>query len=153
VLTNPQKQERYYHIAIPLLITVLANIIAVSTLNTAARYIAMMLLPASFYSSAVIILSWISGSLNQPKAKRAAAISLINAICNTPNIYGSYLFIGAPRYLLAFLVFLAASVGAIVMATVTRMYLMRQNRKLDSGVQVKNGPTYAQIQSGFRYMI
>lgn len=38
----------------------------------------MMLLPASFYSAAIVILSWISSSLNQPSVKRAAAIGLIN---------------------------------------------------------------------------
>lgn len=47
----------------------------------------MMLLPASFYSSAIVQLSWISGSLSQPAVKRAVAIALINCICNTPNIW------------------------------------------------------------------
>lgn len=72
-------QLRYQHIAAPLLITMVANIIAVSTLATSARYIAvsdfsfcrrlcppclphptpqMMLMPASFYSSAIVTLSW-----------------------------------------------------------------------------------------------
>ena len=45
----------------------------------------MMLMPASFYSSSIVQLSWISGSLAQPAVKRAAAIALINCICNTPN--------------------------------------------------------------------
>jgi len=87
VLTIMQKQERFYHIVCPFIITVIANIIAVSTLNTGARYLAMMLLPGSFYSSAVVILSWITGSLNQPKVKRASAIALINVsswtVCDT----------------------------------------------------------------------
>ena len=114
----------------------------------------MMLLPASFYSAAVVILSWITGSLNQPKVKRAASIALINAFCNTPNIWGSYLYFAAPRYLVAFLVLLAASAGAIIMATVTRIYLGRQNRKMDSGQDAgKSGPTAAQIVAGFRYTL
>ena len=33
-----QKRERFLHVMIPLLITALANIIAVSTLNVGARY-------------------------------------------------------------------------------------------------------------------
>jgi len=32
-----QKQERYFHIVCPMVICLVANIIAVSTLNTAAR--------------------------------------------------------------------------------------------------------------------
>lgn len=47
--------------------------------------VAMMLMPASFYSSSIVQLSWISGSLSQPAVKRAASIALINCICNTPN--------------------------------------------------------------------
>lgn len=103
-LTPPQRGERYLHIALPLTITVVANIIAVSSLNIAARCksfmwfhykcvpsslhsadVAMMLMPASFYSSSIVQLSWISSSLSQPAVKRAASIALINCICNTPN--------------------------------------------------------------------
>jgi hypothetical protein len=99
-----QKQERWLHIVVPLAITLIANIIAVSTLNTAARCkfpishftsspcsnplsadVAMMLLPGSFYSGSTVLLSWVAGSLTQPAIKRASAIALINAIFNTPN--------------------------------------------------------------------
>jgi hypothetical protein len=47
--------------------------------------VAMMLLPGSFYSGSTVLLSWVAGSLTQPAIKRASAIALINAICNTPN--------------------------------------------------------------------
>ncbi|KAB8221022.1 major facilitator superfamily domain-containing protein [Aspergillus novoparasiticus] len=79
------KQERYLHILCPMIVCLVANVIAVSTLNTAARYVAMMLMPGSFYSASTILLSWVAGSISQPSIKRASAIALINAICNTPN--------------------------------------------------------------------
>lgn len=44
-----------------------------------------MLMPASFYGAAIVVLSWITASLSQPSVKRASAIALINAITNTPN--------------------------------------------------------------------
>ncbi|KAH7347527.1 major facilitator superfamily domain-containing protein [Plectosphaerella cucumerina] len=151
---SDRKQERYLHIVLPLAVTLVANIIAVSTLNIAARYVAMMLLPASFYSAAVVILSWITGTLAQPSIKRASAIALINAMCNTPNIWGSYVYYGAPRYMTAFLVNLAATALAISFATLTRFYLRRQNAKLDQGRDAgKHGPTPAQIDGGFRYLL
>ncbi|KAI1340167.1 nicotinamide mononucleotide permease [Xylariaceae sp. FL0016] len=151
---SDRKQERFLHIVIPLIITLVANIIAVSSLNIGARYFAMMLLPASFYSSAVVTLSWITGSLNQPSVKRAAAIALINAICNTPNIWCSYLYYGAPRYVTAFIVNVAATGIAIALAVATYIYLKRQNAKLDRGEDTgKNGPTPAQIAGGFRYTL
>jgi len=47
---------------------------------------------ASIYTRAAMdqlvvdnLLSWVAGSLTQPAIKRASAIALINAICNTPN--------------------------------------------------------------------
>jgi hypothetical protein len=43
---------------------------------------------------------------------------------------------------------------AIVMATVTRIYLQRQNSKLEKGQAVgKSGPTLAQQAAGFRYLL
>ncbi|VUC24159.1 unnamed protein product [Clonostachys rosea] len=151
---SDRTRERGYHIIGALLITLVANIIAVSSLNIAARYVAMMLLPASFYSSAIVTLSWITGSLSQPTAKRASAIAFINALCNTPNIWCSYLYYGPPRYTTAFIVNVAATGLAIAFAFAARIYLRRQNAKLERGEDGgKHGPTAAQVASGFRYML
>ncbi|KIX01122.1 uncharacterized protein Z518_10188 [Rhinocladiella mackenziei CBS 650.93] len=151
---SDRKQERYLHIVCPLGITMVANVIAVSTLNIAARYVAMMLMPASFYSASIVILSWITGSLNQPAVKRAAAIAAINAVANTPNIWTSYLYRSPPRYIVAFIVNLAAAGLAILVATVIRIYLRRENAKMDRGQDVgKSGPTEAQKMAGFRYTL
>ncbi|KAM0549207.1 hypothetical protein ACHAPJ_009516 [Fusarium lateritium] len=151
---SDHKEERYLHTVLPLGITLIANIIAVSTLNVAARYTAMMLMPASFYAGSTVLLSWITGTLNQPVAKRASAIALIISVCNTPNVWTPYLYGGAPRYLAAFAVNLAAAAGAIVIATLVRFYLKRQNWKLENGQDTgKSGPTEAQKANGFRYML
>ncbi|KAI0017566.1 nicotinamide mononucleotide permease [Xylariomycetidae sp. FL0641] len=151
---SDRKQERFLHVVLPLIITLVANIIAVSTLNIGARYLAMMLLPASFYSSTVVTLSWITGSLAQPAVKRAAALALINAGCNTPNIWASYLYYGAPRYVTAFIVNVVATGLAIGFAVSTMLYLKKQNAKLDRGQDPgKSGPTAAQIAGGFRYTL
>lgn len=151
---SDRTRERFFHIIGALFITLAANIIAASSLSIAARYVAMMLLPASFYASAVVTLSWITGSLSQPTAKRASAIALINAICNTPNIWCSYLYYGPPRYLTAFITNIAATGLAIGFAVATRIYLRRQNAKLDRGEDTgKHGPTSVQAAAGFRYIL
>ncbi|KAF4967222.1 hypothetical protein FSARC_5201 [Fusarium sarcochroum] len=151
---SDHKEERYLHIVLPLGVTLIANIIAVSTLNVAARYTAMMLMPASFYAGSTVLLSWITGTLNQPVAKRASAIALIISVCNTPNVWTPYLYGGAPRYLAAFTVNLVAAAGAIVIATVVRFYLKKQNWKLENGKETgKSGPTEVQKANGFRYML
>jgi len=114
----------------------------------------MMLMPASFYSASIVVLSWITGSLNQPAVKRAAAIAAINAVSNTPNIWTSYLYRSPPRYVVAFIVNLAAASLAIVVATVVRIYLRRENAKMDRGQDVgRSGPTEAQRTAGFRYTL
>lgn len=70
------------------------------------------------------------------------------------SVWASYLYYSSPRYLAAFLVNLASSVLAIILATVTRIYLRRQNDKLDRGLDTGGkGPTPAQIAAGFRYVI
>jgi NADH:ubiquinone oxidoreductase subunit K len=78
--------------------------------------------------------------------------SLTSALC-TP-VWTSYLYYSKPRYLTAFLVNLAAAAMAIVMATITRIYLRKQNAKLEKGLAVgRSGPTLAQQAAGFRYLL
>jgi cell shape-determining protein MreD len=151
---SDRTQEWFLHAVVPLVVTLVANIIAVSSLSIGARYFAMRLLPASFYASSVVTLSWITSSLAQPPAKRAAAIAIINALCNTPNIWGSYLYFGAPRYTVAFIMCVVATALAIGFTVAMRLYLGRQNKKLDRGEDGgKNGPTAAQLAAGFRYTL
>lgn len=83
---SDKKQERALHIICPFFVTIIANVIAISTTNVAARYTAMMLLPGSFYSASIVVLSWISSSSTGPHIKRAIVYALINSICNTVSI-------------------------------------------------------------------
>lgn len=149
---SDRSQRRTAHIIGPFLITIIANVIAISTTNTAARYVAMCLLPGSFYSASTVILSWISSSTTGPAIKRAIVYAVINALCNTPNIWTSYLYYDSPRYVVAFAVDLAASVGLVLFAVATFLYLRRQNAKLDKGEALGvHGPSQTQIDAGFRY--
>lgn len=58
-------RPRFLHIAGPLLITIIANVIAATTTATGPRYLAMMLMPGSFYAASIVILTWISVSLHR----------------------------------------------------------------------------------------
>src|SRR4051794_27929856 len=58
--------------------------------------------------------------------------SLTFALCTA--VWTSYLYYSKPRYLTAFLVNLAAAAMAIVMVTITRIYLRKQNAKLEKGL-------------------
>jgi hypothetical protein len=100
----------------------------------------MMLMPASFYMSFVVILAWISNTLPRPAAKRAAALALINCVSNTTSIFTSYMYQDrmAPRYEIAFGVNCGTAVLAVVAALALRMLLQRDNKKLERGEYVRD---------------
>jgi len=150
--------ERFWHIAGPLSFAIIAYIIAATTLNLAARYIAMMLMVPSVYSAFVVELSWISNTMPRPPAKRAAALAFINAVSNCSSIYASYLYptSAAPKYTIAMVVNCAMACMAIIAATVLRFMLVRLNKKLDKGIYVKgaiNGLPGEAAKNGFRFRI
>ena len=146
--------DRCWHIVGPLCITIVSMVIAIATTNTAARYVAMMLMPGSFYAAAIVTLTWISNSMPRPTQKRAVAYAYINSFANTPNIWCSYLYQTQmrPRYLEAFSCNIVACGMAIALAIMLRIYLKKENNKLDRGVLVK-GVTQEMLDLGWRYRI
>ena len=84
--------ERYFHVTLPLYISVAAFIIAAATTSTGPRYLAMMLMPPSFYASYVVALGWISNVIPRPAEKRAAALAGINAVGDASSIYSSFMY-------------------------------------------------------------
>ncbi|KAJ5286598.1 hypothetical protein N7478_002284 [Penicillium angulare] len=147
--------ERYFHITLPLYISVAAFIIAASTTGTGPRYLSMMLMVPSFYSGYVVALGWISNTLPRPAAKRAAAIALINAISNSSSIYASYMYpdSDAPRFVPAMAVNCGTAFMAIVAATILRFILVRLNKKLDHGEEVEGAVLGRAGSRGFRYLV
>jgi predicted MFS family arabinose efflux permease len=88
---SDRTQERCFHIITPLAFGILGFIIAVSTRNTAARYISLFLMAQS-YAGFITFLAWISSSIPRPPAKRAVALAFINAFSQLGNIAGSYVW-------------------------------------------------------------
>lgn len=92
--------ERYFHITLPLYISVVAFILAATTTSIAPRYVSMMLMVPSLYTGYVVALGWISSTLPRPASKRAAALAGINCVSNASSIYASYMYpdSDAPRF-------------------------------------------------------
>lgn len=154
--------ERYFHIILPLMLAVVAFIIAVATTTTAPRYVAMMLMVPGVYSGYVVCLSWISNTLPRPPAKRAASLAFINCISNCSSIYASYMYpkSAGPRYVVAMAVNCATAFIAILGATLLRWMLVRLNKQLDAGMIVPegaevdhNGIPIDAAKRGFRYRV
>jgi len=135
--------ERFYHIVSSLGVGILGFVIAISTMNTAARYISLFLMAQS-YAGFVVFFAWISGSFPRPPSKRAVALALINAFSQLGNVAGSYVWPSAwgPTYRKSYAICIATSGTAIVMCWLFRMHLRSLNRKLE-----REG------RSGFRYLL
>lgn len=141
--------ERFYHIVSSFALGILGFIIAISTMNTAARYVSLFLMAQS-YAGFVVLYAWMSNSFPRPPSKRAVALALMNAFSQLGNVAGSYVWPTpwGPTYRNSYAICIATSGLTIVMLWIYRMHLVRLNKKLDKeeeeqGIKVK----------GFRYML
>ncbi|KAL7623627.1 hypothetical protein AAE478_005179 [Parahypoxylon ruwenzoriense] len=130
--TSGRFSDRSIHIACLMLISVAGNIVVVSTLNTAARFFALFLLPLGAVPSYQIILAWVANSFPRPLVKRSVCISFANMIGNSANIYGTYMYPSSdgPRYLAGGCSTAAVALLVALLALITRLVLHRQNVKL-----------------------
>ncbi|KAF9887420.1 hypothetical protein FE257_010275 [Aspergillus nanangensis] len=147
--------ERYWHVTLPLYVSVVAFIIAATTTSVAPRYVSMMLMVPSFYAGYVVALGWISNTLPRPASKRAAALAGINCVSNASSIYASYMYPDdqAPRFIAAMSVNCATAFIAILAATVLRFMLVRLNKRLDRGEGVGQGVPGQAGSRGFRFLV
>jgi MFS family permease len=162
-------QERFWHIVGPICGGIVGFVISMSTLNTAARYVALFL-QASAYAGFIVFYSWISSSFPRPPAKRAVAIAMINAFSQLGNIAGSYVW-NLPQngYRKSYGIVLAMFGVTIFGCWGFRVMLVGLNKKLEEGevawemrsdvaeqtakmegVSVEEG---TRLQRGFRYLV
>ncbi|KAH7344160.1 MFS general substrate transporter [Rhizoctonia solani] len=130
--------ERFLHISIPLFIGIIGFVIAIATMNTAARYISLFLM-AQAYAGLIVLLSWVSNSIPRPPAKRAVALAFINAFSQLGNVAGSYVWPRAwePTYRKSYAICIACFGLAIAMAFFLRQHLIHLNKRLDRGEAVE----------------
>lgn len=97
-----------------------------------------------------VILTWISNSFPRPRAKRAAAISIVNMLANASSVYGAFVWPSkdAPRYIPGGTTVIAASVVACIFALLIRLSLARENRRLEKGSVAKD-----RVGPDFRYIL
>ncbi|CEL62242.1 putative transporter C1683,12 OS=Schizosaccharomyces pombe (strain 972 / ATCC 24843) GN=SPBC1683.12 PE=3 SV=1 [Rhizoctonia solani AG-1 IB] len=106
--------ERFLHISIPLFIGIIGFVIAIATMNIAAR------------------LCWIN-------PKRAVALAFINAFSQLGNVAGSYVWPKSwePTYRKSYVICIACFALAIAMALFLRQHLANLNKRLDRGETVE----------------
>ncbi|KAG6898880.1 hypothetical protein C0995_007928 [Termitomyces sp. Mi166 len=141
--------ERFYHIAGSFCLGIMGFIIAISTMNTAARYVSLFLMAQS-YAGLIVFYAWMSNTFPRSPSKRAVALAFINAFSQLGNIAGSYVWPSAwgPTYRNSYAICISTSGFAIILSTAFRQYLISLNEALDreeeeKGIKVK----------GIRYML
>ncbi|KAI9803753.1 MAG: hypothetical protein M1825_001633 [Sarcosagium campestre] len=125
--------ERFLHVTMPLIVFIGASILAGTTTGRGPRYTAMILMVPGLASGEVVALAWISNCFPHPMSKRAAALGAVNAIASCAPIYASYMYPAhaAPQYSGAFFANASTAFVSICFATLLRVVLVRENKKLD----------------------
>lgn len=152
--------ERFLHVTIPLVLSMISFIIAVATMNTGARYFSMCLMIPSLYCSYTTILSWMSNSVPRPPLKRAIALSLMNCLSNSTSIWNSYLYptSSAPRFLTAFICNIVFVLCSIIITVILRLRLRLLNKRIENGTmnwekELGRGNDGSKVNSDFRFLI
>ncbi|THH13282.1 hypothetical protein EW146_g6915 [Bondarzewia mesenterica] len=141
--------ERFWHITTSLALGIVGFIIAISTMNTAARYVSLFLMAQS-YAGFVCFYAWLSNTFPRPPSKRAVALALVNAFSQLGNIAGSYVWptMWGPTYRNSYAICIACQGLTIVMLWIFRMHLKAQNDKMDEADLAKG------VQNkGFSYFV
>ncbi|WWD20838.1 hypothetical protein CI109_105315 [Kwoniella shandongensis] len=169
---SDRSKEKFIHSTWPLVMGIIGFIISMATKpsNKAARYVALFL-QAGSYAGYIIMYTWMSSSFPRPPAKRAVALAFMNALSQTGNIAGSYVWPNkfGPSYTKSYGIVLAMFGVTILLNLLFRQILVSANRRLDEGERAFNehGDTIAQaaalesttvqdakaMQKGFRFLI
>lgn len=124
--------ERTWHITIAKAIAIFGFILAFATLNTGAKYFAMVVFAIGTYAVNSIILGWVASTCGQTKEKKASALAIVNTIANASFVWTPYLWMDsdAPRYTIALSSSAAFSVATAAAAWVMCFWLKRINKKI-----------------------
>ncbi|KUL90641.1 hypothetical protein ZTR_00082 [Talaromyces verruculosus] len=162
-------QEKIWHIYGPMFMGLVGFVISMSTLNVAARYVALFL-QAGSYAGFIVFYSWISSSFPRPPAKRAVALAMVNAFSQLGNVAGSYVWnLSENGYRKGYGIVTAMFGVAIVGCWAFRMILVNLNKNLEkteaewdaannnteiSDVVFRENPDESpRMHKGFRYLI
>ncbi|KAJ8475141.1 hypothetical protein ONZ45_g15708 [Pleurotus djamor] len=124
--------ERCWHIVVPLFFGLVGFVIAISTMNTAARYVSLFLMAQS-YAGFISFLAWISNTFARPASKRAVSLAFINAFSQLGNIAGSYVWPSGwgPTYRYSYAICISTNALTIIMCFAFRQHLTFLNKRAE----------------------
>ncbi|WQF86330.1 Putative major facilitator superfamily, MFS transporter superfamily [Colletotrichum destructivum] len=124
--------ERTWHITIAKSVAVFGFVLGCATLNTGARYFAMVVFSVGTYAVNSIILGWVSATCSQTKEKKASSLAIVNCIAVASFIWTPYMWPKSdePRYVMAMSSSAVLSIATALGAWAMRFWLMRENKKI-----------------------
>ncbi|EPE04637.1 mfs transporter [Ophiostoma piceae UAMH 11346] len=154
---SDRKNIIYPFIVVGIAMAAIAYTISMATLNTGARYFAMMLIPATVAGPQILVYKTLNLHIARPYQKRAAGVAMINSIGGISNIWASYLYIDAPHYYVAFGTCFGCAALLFTTITVYRFHVRKLNRLLDGTSEevaqaMKSGVTQTQVDLGWRFV-
>ncbi|CAK7211100.1 hypothetical protein SCUCBS95973_001016 [Sporothrix curviconia] len=154
---SDRKNIIYPFVVVGIALAAIAYTISLATLNTGARYFAMMLIPATVAGPQILVYKTLNLHIARPYPKRAAGVAMINSIGGISNIWASYLYVDAPHYYVAFGTCFGCATLLLTTITVYRWHVRRLNRLLDGtpdevAEAMKSGVTHTQVDLGWRYV-
>ena len=85
--SSGKRNERTWHITIAKSVAVVGFITGAATLNTGAKYFAMVLFAIGVYATNSIVLGWVAATCSQTKEKKACSLAIVNTIANISFIW------------------------------------------------------------------
>ncbi|KAE8388482.1 major facilitator superfamily domain-containing protein [Aspergillus alliaceus] len=79
--------ERTWHITVAKAIAIFGFVLGCATLNTGARYFAMVVFAIGTYAVNSIVLGWVSSTCGQTKEKKASSLAIVNTIANASFVW------------------------------------------------------------------
>ncbi|KAF7798936.1 hypothetical protein EIP86_010164 [Pleurotus ostreatoroseus] len=134
---SDKTHERFLHINVSFFFGIVGFVIAICTMNTAARYVSLFLM-AQCYAGFVVMYAWVSNTFARPPAKRAVALALVNAFSQLGNVAGSYVWPSnwGPTYRNSYAICISTAGCSIAMCYVMRQHLAAENRRMDAEDEV-----------------
>ncbi|KAH7001226.1 major facilitator superfamily domain-containing protein [Ilyonectria destructans] len=138
-MSSGKYNERTWHITVCMGIALVGYVISCATLNTPARYIACFLFASGAYAVNSMILGWVSATLGSTPEKKSVSLSVVNVVANASYIYTAYLYpkSDGPRYLIGMSSNAAFAVMCIAGTWAMRVWLLRDNKKLDQAANAQ----------------
>ncbi|KAH0288195.1 putative vitamin H transporter [Aureobasidium namibiae CBS 147.97] len=131
--SSGRRLEHCYHIIGSIAICLVGAVMMISTLNTGARYFALILLCSGPFVGLNIQISWETTVVPRPRTKRAALIAIANCVSSVSHWFSPYFFLTSqePRYQTGGGVIIAGCGLTIVSCLIVRWWCMKKNKALD----------------------